>query len=65
MAKNEKDKQTTAHMTHHTRNLKNKHHEPHKKTRDDIRCFGRVNRPYCTCGTRRVAYVITISIVVE
>ena len=30
MAKNEKDKQTTAHMTQH-RKLKNKQHEPPKK----------------------------------
>ena len=30
MAKNEKDKQTTAHMTQH-RKLKNKQHEPHQK----------------------------------
>ena len=30
MAKNEKDKQTTAHMTQH-RKLKNKQHKPHKK----------------------------------
>ena len=30
MAKNEKDKQITAHTTQH-RKLKNKQHEPHKK----------------------------------
>ena len=30
MAKNEKDKQTTAHVTQH-RKLKNKQHEPHQK----------------------------------
>ena len=30
MAKNEKDKQTTAHTTQH-RKLKNKQHEPHQK----------------------------------
>ena len=30
MAKNENDKQTTAHTTQH-RKLKNKQHEPHKK----------------------------------
>ena len=30
MAKNEKDKQTTAHMTHY-RKLKNKQHKPHQK----------------------------------
>ena len=30
MAKNEKDEQTTAHMTQH-RKLKNKQHEPHQK----------------------------------
>ena len=34
MAKNEKDKQTTAHTTQH-RKLKNKQHEPHQKTRGD------------------------------
>ena len=32
MAKNEKDKQTTAHTTQH-RKLKNKQHEPHQKPR--------------------------------
>ena len=32
MAKNEKDKQTTAHMTQH-RKLKNKQHDTHQKTR--------------------------------
>ena len=31
MAKNEKDKQTTAQMTQH-RKLKNKQHKPHQKT---------------------------------
>ena len=36
MAKNEKDKQTTAHMTQH-RKPKNKQHEPHQKTRGDLR----------------------------
>ena len=35
MAKNEKDKQTTAHMTQH-RKLKNKQHESQKKTRGDL-----------------------------
>ena len=35
MAKNEKDKQTTTHMTQH-RKLTNKQHEPHQKTRGDI-----------------------------
>ena len=40
MAKNEKDKQTTAHTTQH-RKLKNKQHEPHQKTRGDRRCSGR------------------------
>ena len=58
MAKNEKDKQTTAHTTQH-RKLKNKQHEPHQKTRGDFRCSGRISRSCCTCGTRRVAYVIT------
>ena len=58
MAKNEKDKQTTAHMTQH-RKLKNKQHEPHQKTWGDLRCSGRVSRSCSTCGTRRVAYVIT------
>ena len=43
MIKNEKDKQTTAHMTQH-RKLKNKQHEPHQKTRGDLRCSGRVSR---------------------
>ena len=38
MAKNEKDKQTTAHMTQH-RKPKNKQHGPHQKTRGDLRCF--------------------------
>ena len=57
MAKNEKDKQTTAHMTQH-RKLKNKH-EPHQNNRGDLRCSGRVSRPCSTCGTRRVAYVIS------
>ena len=32
MAKNEKDKQTTAHTTQH-RKLKNKQHEPHQKNK--------------------------------
>ena len=41
MANNEKDKQTTAHTTQH-RKLKNKQHEPHQKTRGDLRCSGRV-----------------------
>ena len=54
MAKNEKDKQTTAHMTQH-RKPKNKQHEPHQKTRSDLRCSGRVSRSCSTCGTRRVA----------
>ena len=58
IAKNKKDKQTTAHMTQH-RKLKNKQHEPHQKTRGDFRCPGRVSRSCSTCGTRRVAYVIT------
>ena len=58
MAKNKKDKQITAHMTQH-RKLKNKQHEPHKKTRGDVRCSGRVSRSCSTCSTRRVAYVIT------
>ena len=53
-----KDKQTTAHMTQH-RKLKNKQHEPHQKTRGDLRCSGRVSRSCSTCGTIRVAYVIT------
>ena len=43
MAKNEKDKQTTAHMTQH-RKLTNKQHEPHQKTRGDLRCSGSVSR---------------------
>ena len=34
MAKNEKDKQTTTHMTQH-RKLKNKQHEPHDMTFDE------------------------------
>ena len=55
MAKNE---QTTAHTTQH-RKLKNKQHKPHQKTRGDLRCSGRVSRSCSTCGTRRVAYVIT------
>ena len=42
MAKNGKDKQTTAHTTQH-RKLKNKQHEPHQKTRGDLRCSGRVS----------------------
>ncbi|XP_076098171.1 uncharacterized protein LOC143068195 [Mytilus galloprovincialis] len=58
MAKNEKDKQTTAHMTQH-RKLKKKQHEPHQKTRGDLRCSGSVSRSCSTCGTNRVAYVIT------
>ena len=58
MAKNEKDKQTTAHTTQH-RKLKNKQDEPHQKTRGDLRCFRRRSRPCSTRGTRRVAYVIT------
>ena len=58
MAKNEKDKQSTAHMTQH-RKLKNKQHEPHQKTRGDIRFPGRVSRSCSTCGIRRVAHVIT------
>ena len=57
MAKNEKDKQTTAHTTQH-RKLKNKQHEPHQKLGGDLRCSGRVSRSCSTCGTRRVAYVI-------
>ena len=57
MAKNEKDKRTTAHMTQH-RKLKNKQHKPHQKTRADLRCSGRVSRSCSTCDTRRVAYVI-------
>ena len=57
MAKNDKDKQITAHMKQH-RKLKNKQHEPHQKTRGDLRCSGRVRRSCSTCGTRRVAYVI-------
>ena len=37
MAKNQKGKQTTAHMTQH-RKLKNKQHEPHQnRFTDDIR----------------------------
>ena len=39
MGKNEKDKQTTAHMTQH-RKLKYKQHEPHQNTRGD---FNNVN----------------------
>ena len=39
MAKNERDEQTTAHMTQH-RKLKNKQHEPNQKTRGDLRCSG-------------------------
>ena len=58
MAKNEKDKQTTVHTTQH-RKLKNKQHEPHQKTRGDLRCSGRLSRSCSTCGTCRVAYVIT------
>ena len=58
MAKNEKKRQTTAHMTQH-RKLNNKQHEPHQKTRGDLRCSGRVSRSCSTCGTRRVAYVLT------
>ena len=58
MAKNEKDKQTTTHMTQH-RTLKNKQHEPHQKTRSDLRCSGRVSRSCSICGSCRVAYVIT------
>ena len=58
MAKNEKDKQTTAHMTQH-RKLNNKPYEPHQKTRGDLRCSGRVSRSCSPCGTRRVAYMIT------
>ena len=58
MAKNEKDKQTTAHTTQH-RKLKNKQQEPHQKTRGDLRCSGRISRSCSTCVTRRVAYVIT------
>ena len=45
MAKNEKDKQTTAHMTQHIK-LKNKQHEPHQKTRGDLRCSGRVSSSF-------------------
>ena len=56
--KNERDKQTTAHMTQH-RKPKNKQPEPHQKTRGDLRCSGRVSRSCSTRGTRRVAYVIT------
>ena len=58
MAKNEKDKQTTAHMTQH-RKLKNKQNETHQKTRGALRGTGRGRRSCSTCGTRRVAYVIT------
>ena len=58
MAKNEKDKQTKAHMTQH-RKLKNKQHEPHQKTMGDLKCSGRVRRSCSTFCTRRVAYVIT------
>ena len=45
-------------MTQH-RKRKNKQHEPHQKTRGDLSCSGRVNRSCSTCGTRRVAHVIT------
>ena len=61
VAKNEKDKQTTAHTTQH-RKLKNKQHEPHQKTRGVLRCSGRVSRSCSTCGTRRVAHVIKNSV---
>ena len=59
MAKNEKDKQTIAHMTQH-RKLKNKQHEPHQKTRRYLRCSGRVSRACSTCGTRRVALTCAV-----
>ena len=61
LAKNERDKQTIAHITQH-RKLKNKQHEPHQKTTGDLRRSGRVNRSCSTCGTRRVAYVLTNSV---
>ena len=47
-AKNEKHKQTTTHTTQH-RKLKNKQHEPHQKTKGDLRCSGRVSRS-CSTG---------------
>ena len=52
MAKNEKDKQTTAHTTQH-RNPKNKQHESHQKTRGYLRCSGRISRSCSTCGKVR------------
>ena len=49
------NRQTIVHMTQH-RQLKNTQHEPHQKLGV---ISERVNRSCSTCGTRRVAYVIT------
>ena len=46
------NRQTIVHMRKH-RKLKNKQHEPHQKTRSDLRCSGRVSRSCSTCGTHQ------------
>ena len=50
--------QTIVHMTQH-RNLNNKQHEPHQKLGVITGALEGQERSCSTCGTRRVAYVIT------
>ena len=52
------NRQTIVHMTQH-RTRKNKEHEPHQKLGVMSGVPKGVSRSCSTCGTRRVAYVIT------